>query len=547
MTTTDPYAGFGTKITPQSQRVPGRPEQVKNNAGGYVFAVDPFTQLRRFLTIGTAGGTYYVAQNDLTRENGELIIALTTDVANHKLAAATILEISLAGRAPKQQPTLFALAILCQMGETEGKQYARSLITQVVRTGSHLFTFVKYLQQFGGWSSGLRKAVAKWYTEKDADQLAYQLVKYRQRDGFTHRDVLRLVHPKIEEPIKRAVIQWAVKGETKGEGPVPSIITGHIRAMRGNTAPEVLLESYKLPWEALPDSAMNSVPVWDKMLDNGIPINALMRQLPRLTQLGIVGQMGARTDDVVAQLLNPEAVAKSRIHPFQVLVALMTYKQGHGIRSQWTPVTNIIDALDEMYYMAFGNVEPTGKRTMNALDVSGSMGGYYGMAQRGIPLTPREISAAMAMVSVRTEPSQIAVGFTSGTERRGWAQRGDAVLTHLPISKRQRLDDVIRTISGLPFGGTDCSLPMRAAMADNLEIDTFVIYTDNETWAGPVQPFQALKQYRKQMGIDAKLVVVACSPTQFTIADPTDTGMLDISGFDSATPNLIADFSKGLV
>ena len=30
---------------------------------------------------------------------------------------------------------------------------------------------------------------------KDADQLAYQLVKYRQRDGWTDADVLRLAHP----------------------------------------------------------------------------------------------------------------------------------------------------------------------------------------------------------------------------------------------------------------------------------------------------------------------------------------------------------------
>jgi 60 kDa SS-A/Ro ribonucleoprotein len=33
--------------------------------------------------------------------------------------------------------------------------------------------------------------------------------------------------------------------------------------------------------------------------------------------------------------------------------------------------------------------------------------------------------------------------------------------------------------------------------------------------------------------------------TGFTIADARDAGMLDVVGFDTATPNLIADFSRG--
>lgn len=47
--------------------------------------------------------------------------------------------------------------------------------------------------------------------------------------------------------------------------------------------------------------------------------------------------------------------------------------------------------------------------------------------------------------------------------------------------------------------------------------------------------------------LDAKLVVVALTPTEFTIADPSDAGMLDVSGFDSAVPGLIGDFSAGRV
>jgi len=46
------------KKTSQSQAILGREkEQVKNNAGGYSFAIDKWSILNRFLILGTEGGT----------------------------------------------------------------------------------------------------------------------------------------------------------------------------------------------------------------------------------------------------------------------------------------------------------------------------------------------------------------------------------------------------------------------------------------------------------------------------------------------------------
>jgi 60 kDa SS-A/Ro ribonucleoprotein len=118
----------------------------------------------------------------------------------------------------------------------------------------------------------------------------------------------------------------------------------------------------------------------------------------------------------------------------------------------------------------------------------------------------------------------------------------DTGLSPLAISPRQRLDDVVKSISGIPFGGTDCALPMVEALKNRWAIDTFVVYTDNETWAGSIHPAQALRLYRERMGIAAKLVVVAMASNGFSIADPDDAGMLDVVGFDTATPQVIAGF-----
>jgi hypothetical protein len=86
------------------------------------------------------------------------------------------------------------------------------------------------------------------------------------------------------------------------------------------------------------------------------------------------------------------------------------------------------------------------------------------------------------------------------------------------------------------MGPTDCALPMLYAAQRKLEVDVFVVYTDSETWFGEVHPFQALAQYRQKTGILAKLVAVGMVPNGFTIADPSDAGMLDVVGFDTAAP-----------
>ena len=46
------------------------------------------------------------------------------------------------------------------------------------------------------------------------------------------------------------------------------------------------------------------------------------------------------------------------------------------------------------------------------------------------------------------------------------------------------------------------------------------------------------------LGIPAKLVVVGMVSNGFSIADPSDSGMLDVVGFDTNVPTIVSDFVK---
>jgi 60 kDa SS-A/Ro ribonucleoprotein len=538
----DPLALISTRNTPQTERADSRQE--KNHAGGYTFVIDDLARLHRFLTLGSTGGTYYASEAEHTKENAQLVLDLarsrTLDVVN------AVVEISTAGRAPKQNPALFALAAAAKLGDDEGRKAALAAVPLVARTGTHLFILAGYLEQFGGWGRGTRRAIANWYLDRDVDDVAYQAAKYRQREGWTHGDLLRLSHPKPVEADpqaagKRQLFNWILGRETDLSG--LAILDAFQRA-EAATSPEqitALVTGRGLSWEMIPDRFLNEPMVWESLIAKGLPQTALMRQLPRLTRLGLLSPFGAFTPKVVAQLQDPERLKKARVHPINVLVAQRTYASGHSARgdSTWSPSRPIVDALDAAFYAAYGAVQPTGKRMLLALDVSGSMTSPVS----GLPLSCREASAALALVTAATESAYEIVGFTSGS---GGNWRTSTALTRLAISPRQRLDDAIRTVSGLPFGGTDCSLPMQYAAQHGLEVDAFCVYTDNETYAGTPHPHQALEQYRQKTGIDAKLIVVAMTATGSTIADPSDPGMLDISGFDSAVPGLISDFARGL-
>lgn len=527
----DALQGIGTRATPQRFAADSR--QVRNNAGGFVFEVTPLVRLRRFLTLGTEGGTFYVRAQELTRENADVVM----DFARHRTAelVTEIVAVSTAGRAPKQNPALFALAAAASLGDVEGRRTALAALPLVARTGTHLFLFAGYVEQFRGWGRGLRRAVGDWYLRTPVDDLAYQAVKYRQREGWTHRDLLRLAHPGTVEPDRKRLFDWICGREVAHDG--LRTVEGFERAQRAPLAriPELVRE-YRLSWEMLPDTAVDSPAVWEALLDNGLPQTALLRQLPRLTRLGLLGPGGARTGAVAAQLGDRARLRKARVHPVSVLLALRTYASGRSARgdSTWTPSGPIVDALDAAFYAAFEAVRPTGKRHLLALDVSGSM--TVGIA--GLPLSAREASAALALVTASTEDSPDILGFTGGS---GWG----AAVSPLAISPRQRLDDVLRTIENLPFGGTDCALPMLYALENGLEVDVFSVYTDSETWAGSVHPHQALARYRREVNPEAKLVVVGMTSTGFSIADPSDAGMLDVAGFDAAVPGVLADFARG--
>ena len=532
---------------PQSEPLGG---MVANSAGGYAYPVDDFARLRRFLVLGSEGGSYYTSERKLTLENAQAVRrCIETD---GPAAVREIVGVSEERRAPRVGPALFALALAVAHGNDETRAQAFQALPRVARTGSHLHEFAGYADSMRGWGRGLRRAIATWYAARPVTDAVYQTVKYRNRYGWTHRDLLRKVHAKAEGPLNE-LFAWVTQGTLPSKDPDLRLVHAFERAKTADADTLAgLIREHRMSWEMVPAEMMDRKEVW-QALSEDMPVTAFIRNLATMTRLEVISPMeSARACEVLARI----GTERGRVHPIGVLSALLTYRSGKGVRGQhtWEPVSQVVDALDAAFERSFAQAPQTGSRLYLGIDVSGSMS--HGDVA-GVPgLTPRMAAAAMAMAVARREPNHYLASFASGDQgnaghfagiasfrRRYTGNLRRAEMVPLDISAQDSLADAVHKTQALPFGGTDCALPMLDALSRGIPVDCFVVLTDSETWAGGIHPAEALRKYREATGLAAKLVVVAMVSNGFTIADPNDGGMLDVVGFDAAAPQLIADFA----
>jgi len=528
-------------------------DQVKNKAGGYVFKIDPFDALDRFLILGCESGTYYAGVRKMTREAADLILACASIDSRRTVNA--IVDASCGARTIKNDPAVFALALLAGSVKVADSRIchasllALDQLSKVCRISTHLFSFVDQVTQFRGWGRGLRRAVAGWYTSKYSQDLLYQVTKYQQRGGWSHRDLLRLSHPKSDE--LDSLFKYIVSDDPFDDkvqtlnGNLLDYINA-IETVKKTSDKQLVLkmiQDYKLVREHIPTTWLNDPDIWAVLL-NCMPCTALLRNLGKMSAIGLVRPLSDASKIICGRLHETEYLKRARVHPFTILLAQTTYTAGHGVRGglQWSVDQNVVDALEDAFYGAFDTVEPAGKNFMLSIDVSGSMGwrGFNHMGSiANTHIKAYQAAAVMAMVQVKTEPWCHTVAFSG----KGWQH---SAIRSVSLSRKRRLDGVLSELEKIPVGPTDCALPMLYAAENRLEVDTFVIYTDNETWCGKIHPSQALEDYRQTMGRDAKLISCGMTATDYSVADPNDPSMLDVVGFDGSCPRIISEFARGL-
>ncbi len=580
-------------VTPQSAPLPEREtEMVKMRSGGYAFLIDPIKQFERFLILGSEKNTYYATKEQLSLENAQGVLALIG--AGRAVECIQLIEavntssvvsdgdedIYRAVRAPKKAPSIFALAMIKIFGSNEDRKMVYDVIRRkaVISTLRQMYEFLHDIYYLTDgkitFSSGFKTALADWFGTNDR-WIAMQFAKYRNSSRGKHtidvRDILRMARPTAHGTNQNVIFNWAVKRASLNYGQRMDLLTtpetsnslSYIQAFetaQETNDPKViynLIAEHGLTHEMIPNTWFSDehkqirVNIWRLLLGldtanvkvkrnaDGTPmwkmgLTAMIRNLTRVASYGILNEVGTKdvADAFVNVLNDTEALVKARIHPLQLLSAMRMYQKGHNDRTEksWRTNNSVLKALENAFYASFGTIGKTGKTIGYFLDISGSMEAGEVIGLPGV--TPREAGAVLTMVSARNESDWLIRGFNTR-------------LVEIDINPTMSLDQVVKVMSNLDWGGTDASQPMTWAMKENINLDAFILITDNESWHGDIHVTTALANYRRKVNPNAKLVVISMTATNSSIADPKDVNQLELVGFDSAAPQIIADFISG--
>lgn len=491
--------------------------------------VGKFQMLKRFLLIGTQGGTCYTAEANLVEKHKNNILDLL-DSAPHEEILKLITECSIKAR--KNDYSIFVLALL--MNKANNIDFSGA-IQQICRTGTHYFTLVEYLNRMRGFGRKIKRGLTSWYLNKPVKDLVFQTQKYQNRNGWTHKDVIKVLHIKPVSDEMNSLFQYILEKNTlcaDSENPNFKLIKGINQLQlvpktknKEDIAKAVeIINQYKLVREMIPTEFLNIHDVINAMLPN-MGYTSIVRSLGSWTASGFFNNV-SNVVNVEKILMNQEKLKFSKIHPLQLLDAYSTYSNGQGFKGKlsWTPLRRIVDLLEWAFNDSFRFVEPTNKTIMYGIDSSGSMTSLC--AGSFVPMM--NAAAAIALASYKKEDYTYIGSFSINFQL-------------LNIGKSTTYKNMVDILNHFPWRTTNPSSVVKYALDHNVKVDAFIIYTDNEANCGdPIS--SVLGKYKKAINKDVKFITVSMSADNFSLADPNDPSMLDVIGFDMDHPSLINTF-----
>ena len=456
-----------------------------------------------------------------------------------------------------------------------------------------------------GFGRAFKTALNRSFLKKTPAQLAYQVTKYQSRGDWGFNDIIKCTHLRTgtgenrkrntkylpsdyqAPPIKPAtpmdlVLRYSMYGMEEltklatafklNDDPIYEYLwaVNRVKSMTETDTEDLihLVHKYRLVREHLPTWAMKSCAVQKALLlgaadtsshDGSLflgdpshravkvvmPMTALMRNLASLTSIGLFEDKELLSL-VVKHLTDKDAVQKSRIHPVNVIIAWFVYRKGKGFKGKltWTPEKEIVDALEQMAFLAFTNAPPTTKRYGVFIDGSGSMTAettFQGLSNA-------DIAALLSLVIARSGQGHLFYVFSAKNTGRFQQYGTPTDNTGLydvghQIHANSTFEEVLAAVQLSNWGATDISNGIRYLEKSNKHVDAIVVITDNDINTGE-KPLVALNSYRLKIGNpNVKLITLAVQLNDLTIADPSDKGMLDMCGFDTNSYQVMHAFT----
>ena len=494
----------------QSQRGAMLPAALDtNNELAPAYAFSPRHQLAQLAATGCLRQTFYAqAQDQLDR-----VMTLAAEV-DPAFVARTAVYARESGHM-KDMPALLAAILAVRDLELLAQVFPR-----VIDSGKMLRNFVQILRSgaVGRKSLGTRpkKLVQRWLLEATEKQLLNAAVG----NAPSLADVVKMVHPKPAEAWRAAWFAWLI-GKPHDEAALPPATRAFERFKRDATG-----EPPDVPFQML--TALDMTPAqWAQVARAG-SWQMVRQNLNTFARHGVFEQPGM-AKAIAAKLRDPQAVARARVLPYQLMSAFKA--AGEAVPAV------VQDALQDAMELAIGNVPSLHGRVVVCPDVSGSMRssvtGWAGSATSTVRCV--DVAALVAAAVLRKN-------------RRARVLPFDFDVVDLRMNPRDSVMTNAQKLAGIGGGGTSCSAPLARLNRERAQVDLVILVSDNESWmdarrsgaTATMREWETLKQRNP----GARLVCIDIQPHATTqAAERAD--ILNVGGFSDVVFEMIANFAEG--
>ncbi|SFP03526.1 SS-A/Ro ribonucleoprotein [Variovorax sp. PDC80] len=481
----------------------------RNEAGGAAYELSPKHRLAQLAATGCLNNTFYAQAQDQL----DAVLALAAQV-DPVFVAKTAVYARRAGHM-KDMPALLAATLAVRDVSLLAKVFP-----QVIDNGKMLRNFVQMLRSgaVGRKSLGTRpkKLVQQWLLSATEAQLLNAAVG----NAPSLADVVKMVHPKPTEAWRAAWFAWLIDRPYALEA-LPAATQAFERFKRDRTqdVPDV-------PFQMLTALELDAQ-AWARIAERG-SWQMVRQNLNTFARHGVFALPGL-AEAVAAKLRDPQAVAKARVLPYQLMAAYT---------ATGAEVPHVVkDALQDAMELALANVPQFEGRVVVCPDVSGSMSsavtGYRGSATSAVRCI--DVAALVAAAVLRRNADARVLPF-------------ETKVVSLQLNPRDSVMTNAARLAAVGGGGTSCSAPLALLNREKAQADLVVLVSDNESWAdrargrgtATMQEWEAFKQRNPK----ARLVCIDIQPYATTQAQERDD-VLNIGGFSDEVFKLLAVYAAG--
>ena len=268
---------------------------------------------KRFLILGSEGGSYYATELKLTIENANHVLACISE-DGVRVVRETV-AISDSGTRAQERSGDFRAGTV--RGLRRRSRPARPRLMRCRRSAAPERTCSSLPNTSRPFAAGVADCgaeLAAGTRRSKPRDLAYQVVKYRQRErlvahrpapaGAPERRATRRTARSISGSPSAIDAVWATADEQPTDNAL-AFIWAFEQAQKATDFKQIiqLIEDFDLPREALPTEWLNDARVWEALLDK-MPLTAMIRNLGVMSKIGLLKPFSQAESTVVKRLGN---------------------------------------------------------------------------------------------------------------------------------------------------------------------------------------------------------------------------------------------------